>query len=138
MDMNVAFFEHFRIEPKPGCPSFDEAAPRLRAFSHHLPELAGQDQSAVTGCASSLDKQDVAADRGPCEAGGDAGNARAHRDLALEARRPEDFRQVFRLDPNVLRGALGNLHSGTAQHRADLPLKLTHAGFARLVGDDSV
>ena len=38
--------------------------------------------------------------------------------------------------PDLLGGALGDLHRDAAQGRADLALEVAHAGFARVVADD--
>src|SRR3984893_9605368 len=136
MDVDVALCEHRGIDPEPRRPRFDEAQRRLRALSHHLAELAGQDQPPLAGDASRLDKQDIDADRGPGEASGDTRHTRAHRDLPLEARGSQDLVQVAGLDAYVLGAPLRDAHGGTAQHRTDLPLELTHAGFASVVADD--
>src|SRR5438309_5631982 len=93
---------------------------------------------AGAGDPGRLDEQDVAAHRCPGEPGGDAGNAGAHGDLALEPGRPQDILQVFRLDPNMLRGAFGNPHRGVAQHRSDFPLELAHTCLTSVVADDRV
>jgi nitrate/nitrite transporter NarK len=46
----------------------------LRRLAHDLAQMAGEDQAAaLAGHARRLDEQDVAAHRGPGEAGGDAG-----------------------------------------------------------------
>ena len=50
----------------------------------------------LPGVRVAFDEEDVAADRGPGEAGGDAGHARAHGDLALEAARAQDAVEVLR------------------------------------------
>ena len=88
--------EQLRVDPEPDRAALDQRQRRLRALAHDLAELAGQDQPALAGHARRLDKQDVAADRRPGEPGRDAGDAGAHRDLALEPARPEDLVQVVR------------------------------------------
>src|SRR5690606_6885301 len=109
----------------------------LRALAHHLAELAGQDQVALAREAGRLDEQDVAADRRPGEAGGDAGRAGAHRHLVLEARRPEDRLQRAGIDVDVPGRALGDLPRGMAQRAPDLALEVAHAGLTRVLADDA-
>ena len=115
----------------------DERQRRLRAFLHHVAELAGQDQLARCPACARLDEQDVAADRRPRETGRDAGHAAAHRDFGLELARAED-RVQDRRGPIVtcLRGAFGDAHRDVAQHVADLALEIAHARLARVVVDD--
>ena len=118
--------------------ALDQRQRRLRALLHHLAELPGQDEAALAGDAGRLDEQDVAADRRPGEPGRDAGDAGAHRHLALEPARPEDLVQILGRDADLGRAALGDLHRGAAQRRADLALEVAHAGLARVVADDRV
>ena len=93
----------------------DQAERRLRALLHDVAQLAGQDQLAGAGGPGRLDEQDVAADRGPGEAGRDARNAGADRDLVLELARAEDLAHVVGLDAHALRGAFGDAHGDVAQ-----------------------
>src|SRR6185437_11623644 len=108
----------------------------LRAFLHHLAELAGQDELAAARRARRLDEQDVAADRRPGEAGGDAGHAGAHGDLVLEAPGAQDLRDVGRLDADRSGLAFGEAHGGAAEYPADVALEIAHAGLARVVAND--
>ena len=55
---------------------------RLRRLLHHVAELAGELQLARAVHARRLDEEDLAADAGPGEAGGDAGLLGALGDLA--------------------------------------------------------
>ena len=48
-----------------------------RRFLHHVSKLAGEDQLAISGHLGGLDDHDLAADRGPREADGDADEADA-------------------------------------------------------------
>ena len=114
----------------------DERQRRLRAFLHHVAELAGEDQLAGAGNARRLDEQDVAADRRPGEAGGDARHAGAHRHFVLELRRAEDRHEIVARRCGSDRSALGDAHRGIAQHLADLALEAAHAGLAGIVADD--
>ena len=75
----------------------------LRAFLHHVAELAGQDQPPAAGNARRLDEQDVAADRRPGKPGRDAGHAGAHRHLVLELRRAEDRDEIVARDARSAR-----------------------------------
>src|SRR6266446_6932077 len=138
MDVNVALLEHPGVEPEPRGAAFHEAQCSLCALLHDLAELAGQDQPSGAGNSRRFDKKNIAADRRPGEPRGDAGDARAHRDLALEARRPQDFRQVVCIYANVPRRPFGDAHGGTAQHCTDFPLELAHAGFPRVVADNGM
>src|SRR5262249_44004934 len=110
----------------------------LRAFFHHVAELAGEDQPFAAGNPRRLDEQDVAADWRPGEAGRDAGHARAHRGLAFEPGGPQDRREVLARDADRTGRTLGDAHGGMPQRLADLALEIAHAGFARVVRDDFV
>ena len=138
MDMDVAGLEQLGVEAEARRSALDQRQRRLGALLHHVAELAGQDQTALAGHPGRLDEQYVAADRRPGEPGRDPGDAGAHRDLALEAPRPEDFGEVVGRDPDMLGAAFGNLHRHAAQRRADFALQVAHAGFARVVADDRV
>src|SRR5437660_539119 len=81
------------------CAAFDEAQRGLCALLHDLAELTGQDQLPISRDPGRFDKENVATDRRPGEPRGNAGNARAHRYLALKARRSQDFRQILWFDP---------------------------------------
>src|SRR5262249_6751061 len=83
-----------------------------------------------------LDEEDVAADRRPGEAGGDAGDAGALRDLRLEAGGAQDLRDVAGIDADALGRPFGDPGGGVAKDRAYRPLQVANAGFARVVGDD--
>ena len=90
----------------------DDAERGLRAFLHHVAELAGEDQPAAARHARRLDEQDVAADRRPGEPGRHAGHAGAHRHLVLEPRRAENRRRdrsramrIGPLSPSAIRTA---------------------------------
>ena len=91
------------VDPEARRLALDQRQRRLRALAHDLAELAGQDQAALARDAGRLDEQDVAADRRPGQAGRDAGDAGAHRDLALELARPEDLVQVVGVDRHLRR-----------------------------------
>ena len=51
----------------------------LGALAHRLAEQAGQGQAPLAGHAGRLDEEDLAAGRGPGQAGGDAGRCRSGR-----------------------------------------------------------
>ena len=87
----------------------------------------------LPGRARRLDEQDVAADRRPGEAGGDAGDAGAHRHLALELGGPEHGGEIVDIDTDRSAFAFGDAHGGVAQGLADLALEVAHAGLARVV-----
>ena len=108
----------------------------MRAFPHHLTELTGQDQFARAGNARCFDEQDIAADRRPGEAGGNARHACAHRSLALELWRAEDGRKIFPRDADGPALSFGKAHGGMAQRLADLTLQAPYARFAGIVLDD--
>src|SRR6516164_8192012 len=109
---------------------------RLRAFPHHLAELAGKDELAAARNPRRLDEQDVAPGRRPGKPSGDAGHARAHRHLVLETPRPENDGQRGAIDAHALDPALGDAHGDMAADRTDQPLQIANARFARVVADD--
>ena len=113
---------------------------RLRRLLHHVAELAGDLDAAFARHARGLDEEDVAADRRPREAGGDAGNDGALGDFAEEP----GLAEVLRRDRSRRRGArrfwrrfaLRHLERERAAELRDLALELSHAGLARVVADD--
>ena len=114
----------------------DDAQRRLRAFLHHVAELAGQNKPAAARNAGGLDEQDIATDRRPGEPGRDARHARAHCQLALEGRRSQDGDEIIAIDADRAALALRDPHGGVAQRLSDLPLEAADAGFPRVVGND--
>ena len=76
----------------------DQRERRLRALLHHVAELAGEYQLAAAGHARRLDEEDVAAHRRPGEAGRHAGHAVRMATSASNFDRPEDGREVARVD----------------------------------------
>src|SRR5262249_60038296 len=108
----------------------------VRALLHYVAALARQDQLAGPGHARRLDEQDVAADRRPGEAGGDAGDAGALRDLRLEAGGSEDLRHVAGVDADAVGRPFRDPRGGVAKDRTDRPLQVANPGFPRVVGDD--
>ena len=79
----------------------------LGTFAHRFAQQAGQGQPPLAGHAAGLDEEDLAAGRGPCQPGGNAGNARAVGQLAEEARRPQQVGDVGGLDGMAVLLALG-------------------------------
>src|SRR5690606_3957595 len=103
----------------------------LCALLHDVAEMPGEHQLAAAGNPRRLDEEYVAADRRPGEAGRDAGNAGAGRELALELACAEDALDVLRIDPDVIGRSFREPHGHVAQHGADLALEIADAGFAR-------
>src|SRR5262245_58353385 len=136
MHVDVRLLKARHVNAKIGGTILDDAERRLRALAHDFAELAGQDQPPATGRARGLDEQDVAADRSPGEAGGDAGNAGTHREYAFELGGPEHGRQIVNDDANRPAFAFGDAHGGVAQGLADLTLETAHASFARVTLND--
>ena len=116
--------------------ALDQGQRRLRALAHHVAELAGQDQRALSGRAGGLDEEDVAADRRPGEPGRDAGHAGAHRDLVFEAGLAEHRGEILRGDDDPVGAAFGDLDRGIAQCLADFALQIANAGLAGIAADD--
>ena len=109
---------------------------RLRAFLHHVAELAGEDEPVAAGNARRFDEQNIAAGRRPGEPGRNARHAGAHGDFVLETRRAEDRRQRRAVDAQALDAALRDAHRDMAADRADMALEIAHAGLARVVAND--
>ena len=91
----------------------------------------------LPGHARRLDEQDVAADRRPGEAGGDA-RARwcASRLRASKRRRPRIACRSAAADATCARRCPRRCARRRAGRRADLALEVAHAGLARVVADD--
>ena len=134
--MDVVLVELRWIDPKRYGAALDDAERGLRAFAHHVAQLARQDELAAARHARRLDEQDVAANRGPGEPGRHTRHARAHGNFALKYRRTENRNKIVAVDPDRTGRALGNADCGVAQHFADLAFEPAHAGFARVVLDD--
>src|SRR6266481_2457730 len=135
MDVDVASFKYRGVDSELSGAALRQGQRRLRAFTHDVAELAGEDQCAFSGNPARLDKENVAADRRPCQPGGDTGNTGAHRDLIFEAGRAENRGEVAGGDGDLVRAALGDLYRGMAECPADFPLKRTNAGLAGVTPD---
>jgi hypothetical protein len=136
VDVDIRLLEHFSRDAEALGARLDERQRRLRTLFHHVTELTREDEPAVPRHSRGLDEQDVAADRSPRETRGNARDAAAHRDFGLELARTENSREVVPGDGRVLRVAVRNAHGHVAEHVADLPFEIAHAGFARVVVDD--
>src|SRR5690606_34565494 len=82
VDVDVVFREVLRIDPDPGGAFAHEAPGGLHRFLHHLADLAGELDAALSGEADRLDVEDLAADGGVGEPVDDAGAAREELRLA--------------------------------------------------------
>ncbi len=136
--VDVALFEPRRIDAERLGLRLEQAQCRLRAFLHHVAELAGEDQLAAARDAGGFDEQDVAAHRRPRKARGHARHADAHRDFVLELRRTEDVPHVVRIDADRRRLALGHAHRDVTQHRADFALETATTRLTRVLARDRV
>src|SRR4051794_14353770 len=110
----------------------------LRRLLHHVAELAGDRQLALARHRGRLDKEHVAADRRPREAGRDPRLLRAALGVGVEARAAEQLAGAVRPDahPPRLAVALRDLPRDLPAYRADLALERAHARLARVVRDD--
>ena len=108
----------------------------LGALAHRLAEQAGEGELALAGHAGGLDEEDLAADRGPGQSGGHAGNARAVDQLAEEPRRAQQLGELGGPDGDHAALALGPPAGDLAADGRDLALEVAQAGLARVVGDD--
>ena len=79
--------EQLGVDPHGQCARFQQAQGGLHTFLHHVAELPCQDQLARAGYPGRLNEQDVAADRRPGKARGDARNRRVLRHIGVEAAR---------------------------------------------------
>src|SRR5262249_56704522 len=110
VDMDVLALEQRRLDAEIRGPRLDIAFRGLNGFAHHLAQLAGDDDLALARQGDGFDRQDLAADFGPGETGGDAHQVlllrfavaiTAHAGILLEvARRDGDALQA--LDQDVL------------------------------------
>jgi hypothetical protein len=60
VDVDVVPLEERRVDAESHGAALDDAQRRLRAFPHHVPELAGEDQPALAWRPRRLDEQDIA------------------------------------------------------------------------------
>ena len=110
---------------------------RLRRLLHHVAELAGDRQLARARHRRRLDEEDVAAGRGPGEAGGDAGVLGPAPLLGEDAAAAEQLARLLAGDLDLALGlALGDLAGDFAADRADLALEVADPGLARVLLDD--
>src|SRR4029077_5040824 len=89
VDVDVALLEAAWIDAERDGAVLDDGERGLRAFLHHVAELAGEDQPAGAGNPGGFDEQDIAADRRPGKTGGHAGHAGPHRHFVFELWRAE-------------------------------------------------
>ena len=110
---------------------------RLRRLLHHVAELAGERQPAAAGHQRRFGDQNLAADFGPGQAGGDADLVLLFGQRRAIARHAEVLRDLLGGD---LFGGLGavddDLARDLAADRVDLALEVADAGFARVALDD--
>src|SRR5215475_9556145 len=138
VDVYVDAVEAGRVDTERCRAVLDDAQRCLRAFLHHVAELARQNESAAAGKACRLDEQNIAAHRRPGESGGDARHARAHRQLALEGRGSQDGNEIVAINADRAALALRDPHRGVTQRLSNLPLQIADAGLPCVVHDDLV
>src|SRR5205807_2329777 len=105
----------------------------LHGFLHDRPELTSHDEALVAaGHPARLDKQHIAANRGPREADRDAGPAGPLRHLGIgtEPGRAEVLLHQFRRNFDLLARALRDPARLLPANRADLALQTPYARLA--------
>ncbi len=108
----------------------------MRAFPHHFPELAREDESSGAWIPGRFDKQNVAAERRPGEPRGDPRQTSSQRHLILEDRRPEHGGKILGADRDCANFSFRDPNRGMAQRLADLAFEISNSRLPGVVSDD--
>ena len=136
MDVDVVRFEQLGVDAQLLVVGHRPLVGDRRRLLHHIAQVAREAHLALAGRQHRLDVEDVAADLGPRKARHDARHA-AHFVLLLEELgHAEDFLDV--LHRNLGRESLveSDLFGAGAGDLRQILVQRTHAGFARIAGDD--
>ena len=112
-------------------PRLHEAHRRLDRFLHHFAELAGRLDLALAGDGDRLDRQQLAADLGPGEAGDGADLVLFLADPVAELPDAEEFAQVVGRQLDLLDLVFEDLPEGFARH---LAIAADRAGIPVTIG----
>src|SRR5215471_371801 len=106
--------------------------------SYNLAEVTSLRKTLATAHAAGFDEDDIAANRSPNEADGNAWLLRALVNLTLGAKlwHAEEFANDFRSDDHLFRLAFGYTPGLFTGDGADFALEIANAGFAREAVDD--
>ena len=136
MDMYVLFHEllvghtrHFRM-------GLDVLVGDLRRFLHHVTEVSGHAERALSLAYRALDEEDLTSHLGPCEAGNDSRSLIALLHVMRVGRKAEILPQMillYGLRIFLLEGYLLCCH---ARHLGDLLLETAHARLACIFVND--
>src|ERR1700729_4611776 len=94
MNVDVGLLQFDGVDSEFGGARLDQREGGLRAFLHHITQLACEDQLAAAGNAGRLDEQDIAPRGGPGETGGHARHASAHGYFRLKTFWSQDSMKV--------------------------------------------
>ena len=112
---------------------------RLHRFLHHLAELSGHGEAALAFHLAGFDEEHVAAGRRPRQAHGHAGALGALGNFAfgadLHAAQHVVLLHQLRRHAQLVGLAFGDAPRLLAADRADRPLQVAHARFARVVAE---
>ena len=67
MDVDVALFEDLNVDPEPFGAAAHHGAGRFDRLLHDIAQRAGADHAALAGHRHRFDRQQIAADLGPCK-----------------------------------------------------------------------
>src|SRR6478672_8344514 len=109
MDVDVLASEDRRLHSVGRSPRLDEAHRRLDRLLHHLAELAGRLDLALTGYGDRLDRQQLAANLGPGQAGDGADLVLFLANAVAEFAHAEEVTEVLRSQLHVLDLVFENL-----------------------------
>src|SRR5262245_11608387 len=134
--VNVGFFKSRRIDAEIAGPILYDAERGLGTLPHDFAKLTGENQSPAARCTRRLDKEDVAPNRRPGKAGGDAGDACAHGQLAFELGRSEHDCETIAVDPNGPALAFRDAYGRVTQGLTHLAFEIAHTCLARIALND--
>ena len=138
MHVDVPLLEQCRLDPEAGRPAPDIAQRGRHTFLHHVAQLAGVFQVALTRQQHTLDRQQFAAHLGPGKARDDPDHVLVLGLTVAEHAHAGEFLQVLPGERHLL-GFLGNdLHHCLASQLGDLPLQRPDASLAGVVADEVV
>ena len=138
--MDVFVLEEVARQPKLVGPHLEVGEGRKRRLLHHVAELTGQAEFALPFGLERLDEEDVAANRRPGEARGNAWVVDPLDRVMLVALGPEVVRERLGRDVEFGRSvrAVGDLDRHLAADIGNLSLERPHACFAGVAVDDLV
>src|SRR5690606_10704477 len=135
VDVDVLALEDRRLDAIGRAARLHEAEGRLDALVHHFAELARRPDLALPRGRDAFDRQQLAADFGPGQAG-DRADLRFLVGLAVaELAPPREVAEVLRRDDDAPHLLLEDLAQRLARQPRDLALERADAGLAGVIAD---